>query len=136
MGGKLAGLALIFALAALSPAEAQPKWDCGNENNQASMNACSLEQWKSADAVLNRDYHALLLRMDPKSQKLLRGAQRAWLAYRDAECGFIASPSEGGSVQPTVRYGCLLDATEKREEALKFQLNCDEGDLWCVAPKR
>ena len=138
MGGKLAGLAMIFALAALNPAPAgaQPKRDCGNENNQASMNACSFEQWKSADTVLNRDYQALLRRMDPKSQKLLRSAQRAWLAYRDAECGFIASASEGGSVQPMARYGCLQDATEKREEALKFQLSCDEGDIWCVAPKR
>ena len=138
MAGKLAGLAVIFALAALvpAPAGAQPKRDCGNEANQGAMNACSLEQWKSADTALNRDYQALLQRMDPKSQKLLRSAQRAWLAYRDAECGFIASATEGGSVQPTVRYGCLRDATEKREEALKFQLSCAEGDLWCIAPRR
>lgn len=138
MSGKLAGLAMIVAWTALSPAPsagAQPKRDCGSENSQGAMNACSLEQWKSADIALNQDYRALLQRMDPKSQKLLRSAQRAWLAYRDAECGFIASATEGGSAQPMVRYGCLLDATEKREEALKFQLSCDEGDLWCIAPR-
>src|SRR5690349_2055790 len=102
MRGKRAGLAIIFALAALSPAPAgaQQKRDCLNEDYQDAMNACSLEQWKRADTALNHDYQALLQRMDPKSQKLLRSAQRAWLAYRDAECGFIASASEGGSVQP------------------------------------
>lgn len=53
---------------------------------------------------------------------------------RDADCAFISSATEGGSVQPMINNQCLHDKTVEREAWLASLLQCEEGDLSCPLP--
>ncbi|MFL1524664.1 lysozyme inhibitor LprI family protein [Pseudomonas sp. O230] len=110
--------------------------DCDNAADQATMNQCAVQQNKAADKELNVLYQQITERLkgSPDSKKLLVGAQRAWIGFRDAECKFSASGVEGGSVYPLIYSNCVTDLTKARVEALKTYLKCQEGDLSCPVP--
>ncbi|MFM4877940.1 lysozyme inhibitor LprI family protein [Aeromonas caviae] len=48
----------------------------------------------------------------------LRTAQRAWIAFRDAQCRYEAGVYEGGSMAPMVHSSCLTQLTEARTKDL------------------
>ncbi|KVN41332.1 hypothetical protein WJ63_23015 [Burkholderia pyrrocinia] len=130
----LTGLLLSLAMAANVHAQA----NCANAPDQAAMSACADRAYKKSDAELNRAYQAVTTRVRdnrPLSDKLV-SAQRAWLAYRDAECGFSSAGVEGGSVYPMVVSMCLDDLTKARLESLQGYLSCEEGDLACPVPAK
>ena len=110
--------------------------DCDNAADQATMNQCAAQQNKAADKELNALYQQITERLkgSPDSKKLLVGAQRAWIGFRDAECKFSASGVEGGSVYPLIYSNCITDLTKARVEAFKIYLKCQEGDLSCPVP--
>jgi len=92
--------------------------------------------YKAADAELNRLYQKIESRLSDNAaaKHELVSAQRAWVAFRDAECKFAASGAEGGSVYPDVVEACLQDLTEARVQNFNAYLNCEEGDLSCPVP--
>jgi uncharacterized protein YecT (DUF1311 family) len=49
---------------------------------------------------------------------------------------FVSSAAQGGSIQPTIRSGCLADGARIRTNELEHQLNGREGDLSCVVASR
>lgn len=110
--------------------------DCHNANDQATMNQCAAQQNQAADGELNTLYQKITARLkgSPDSKKALINAQRAWLAFRDAECSFSASAVKGGSVYPLVYGNCLTDLTKSRVETFKTYLKCQEGDMSCPVP--
>ncbi|OLF53020.1 lysozyme inhibitor LprI family protein [Pseudomonas chlororaphis] len=110
--------------------------DCANATSQSAMNQCAAQQHKAADQELNTLYQRINQRLkdNPEGKKLLVGAQRAWVAFRDAECGFAASGVAGGSVYPLIYGNCVTDLTKARVEAFKAYLKCQEGDLSCPVP--
>ncbi|AZD49704.1 lysozyme inhibitor LprI family protein [Pseudomonas chlororaphis] len=110
--------------------------DCANATTQAAMNQCAAEQHQAADKELNTLYQRITQRLkdNPDGKKLLVSAQRAWVAFRDAECGFAASGVAGGSVYPLIYSNCTTDLTKARVEAFKTYLKCQEGDLSCPVP--
>lgn len=110
--------------------------DCDNATTQATMNQCAAQQNKAADKELNSLYQQITARLkgSPDNKKVLVGAQRAWIAFRDAECKFSASGVEGGSVYPLIYSNCLTDLTKARLETFKGYLKCPEGDLSCPVP--
>ena len=123
---------LLLALAPLLLAPLAQAYECNN-TTQTDMSLCANFQHKAADKELNALYQQINQRLkdQPHSKKLLVSAQRAWVAFRDAECSFAASGVEGGSVYPMIYSGCLADLTEKRVAAFKSYLDCQEGDLSC-----
>ncbi|RQS08762.1 DUF1311 domain-containing protein [Burkholderia sp. Bp9002] len=130
----LTGLLLSLAMAANAHAQA----NCANAPDQAAMSACADRAYKKSDAELNRAYQAVTTRVRdnrPLADKLV-SAQRAWVAYRDAECGFSSAGAEGGSVYPMVVSTCLDDLTKARLESLQGYLSCEEGDLACPVPAK
>ncbi|PAW51775.1 urease-associated protein [Pseudomonas moraviensis] len=110
--------------------------DCANAGNQATMNQCAGQEFKSTDKELNAMYQQIIGRLkdNPDRKKLLVGAQRAWIGFRDTECKFSASGVEGGSVYPLIYSNCLTAVTKARIEALKQYLKCQEGDMSCPVP--
>lgn len=123
-----------FFLAALllsAPALAD---DCANASTQADLNQCTATQYQSADIKLNQTYQTAMQRADKPQRELLKKAQQAWIALRDADCAFISSGTEGGSVQPMIDNQCLHDKTVEREAFLASLLQCEEGDLSCPLP--
>ena len=127
---------LLFSLAVAAHAHAQA--NCANASDQAATNACADRAYRKSDAELNRAYEVITARLRdnrPVADKLV-SAQRAWIAYRDAECGFSSAGAEGGSVYPMVVSTCLDDLTKLRTESLKGYLSCEEGDLACPVPAK
>ena len=110
--------------------------DCDNASDQATMNQCAAQQNAAADKELNALYQQITSRFkgNPDNKKLLVGAQRAWVAFRDAECKFSASGVEGGSVYPLIYSNCTSELTKARVQTFKNYLKCQEGDMSCPVP--
>ncbi|ALN71512.1 lysozyme inhibitor LprI family protein [Aureimonas sp. AU20] len=110
--------------------------DCEAAQDQASLNFCAGRAYSEVDHKLNDLYRTLKDRLAGDHDRLARlvSAQRAWIAFRDAECDFVASATEGGSVQSMVHADCLRTETEQRIEHLESYANCEEGDLSCPVP--
>lgn len=66
---------------------------------------------------------------------LFRQAQKAWDAFRQADCAFKASGVESGSAYPAVVADCLTRAAEAHLTELQTLSQCEEGDLACPAFK-
>ncbi|MHA3539631.1 lysozyme inhibitor LprI family protein [Yersinia enterocolitica] len=105
--------------------------DCKNAATQQDMNQCANSDYKKADAELNRTYKDLLAKTTVAQRPLLKSAQLTWIKYRDADCTFQSSATEGGSVHPMIISACLTHKTEERTTQLESFLNCSEGDLSC-----
>ncbi|QAY87280.1 lysozyme inhibitor LprI family protein [Pseudomonas arsenicoxydans] len=110
--------------------------DCDNAIDQATMNQCAAQQNKAADKELNVLYQQITnrLKSTPDSKKLLVGAQRSWVAFRDAECKFSSAGVEGGSAYPLIYSNCVTELTKARVQTFKNYLKCQEGDLSCPVP--
>jgi uncharacterized protein YecT (DUF1311 family) len=110
--------------------------DCRNAMTQSELNDCAYEAYRKSDAELNALYKQITSRLkdDPKQAQLLVTAQRAWIAFRDAECAFVTSPSTGGSVYPMVLSNCRERLTRARLNDLRSYLHCREGDSDCPLP--
>lgn len=110
--------------------------NCDNATDQATMNQCASQQHAAADKELNALYQQITSRLksNPDSKNQLVGAQRAWVAFRDAECRFSASGVEGGSVYPLIYSNCTTELTKARVQTFKQYLKCQEGDLSCPVP--
>src|SRR5688572_12265181 len=114
----LFALSAVAASAAASSTQVESSFACNPGGNQQEMNACALRDYKAADAALNQKYKAIMSRLAPQEQHLLRQQQRAWLNGRDPLCKIEAKLNEGGSIWPSVYFGCLQAETELRTEAL------------------
>jgi len=124
----------LAVLGCSTPALAQ---ECDrSDETQSGMNICAAADYKAADAKLNADYGEIIKRLsdDADARKLLQESQRAWIAFRDAECKFSSSGVEGGSIYPLVYAECLKGLTDARVEQLGAYLKCDEGDTSCPVP--
>ncbi|HDC4441106.1 TPA: lysozyme inhibitor LprI family protein [Enterobacter cloacae] len=120
----IAGAALLLSASALAD-------ECDNATTQLELNTCSAQQYQAADKKLNQTYQAAIKRAAAPQRDLLKKAQQAWIALRDADCNFIGSGTEGGSVQPMIISQCLTEKTVEREAFLASLMQCEEGNLSC-----
>ncbi len=82
--------------------------ECDKATTQLELNTCSAQQYQAADKKLNQTYQAAVKRAAAPQRDLLKKAQQAWIT-RDADCAFIGSGTEGGSVQPMIVNQCLAE---------------------------
>lgn len=107
---------------------------CDNASTQLEMNTCAAQDYQKADRTLNETYKNVMARASESQQTLLKNAQNAWIKVRDADCAFISSGVEGGSVKPMIHSQCLADKTRERSAFLESLMQCEEGDLSCPLP--
>lgn len=122
------GIILAAGLLLAGPALAR---NCADPQTQTDMNICSYRDFQKADAALNASYRALLGKISPAGQTKLRQAERDWVSYRDAQCGFETMGTQGGTIHPLVRNQCETALTEAQTKRLEAQLHCQEGDVSC-----
>jgi uncharacterized protein YecT (DUF1311 family) len=125
----LAFSAAFMPLLALPAAGQEPKANCKNPQTQLEMNICSQRDYEAADKALNAQYQTTrkaMKKWDADSSADLKGAedalvkaQRAWVAYRDAQCISSGFQAHGGSMEPMLISGCQADLTRKRITELK-----------------
>ncbi len=129
--------ALLTILLASAPAFADDTPDCVDPQDQYSLTYCAGVDYEDADAELNSlwpeivaaaksndEYVADLARERgvPTTLEALRTAQRAWIAFRDAQCEYEAYDVFGGTAQPMVGSLCLARLTRERIDVLKQAL--------------
>lgn len=85
----------------------------------AAMLDCISEELETQDARLNSAYRRLGTQLSPARKQQLTAAQRLWLQYRDANCGFYADP-DGGTLSTVASNECFLRETAERAEELKL----------------
>ena len=110
--------------------------ECDGGLPQDGLNDCALRELDAADAALNAEYRQIVARLAgaAEARQLLIKAQRAWVAFRDAECTFSESDTQGGSIHPMMDSMCRTGLTKARTKNLRRYLNCKEGDLSCPVP--
>ena len=117
-----------FAIIATAQAD-----DCQNASSQSALNECYGKAYKKSDAELNKIFKTLQRRADDADlKKKLVQSQRAWIAFRDAECDM--QTVGGGSISGMAYSICLSDLTAERVSDLKKYLKCEEGDSNCPFP--
>lgn len=103
--------------------------DCGNAISTFELNACADKDFNAADAALNSTYQKALKAIpeiateapyDAKGwEAALRASQRAWVAYRDAECNnHTAMFWTGGTGATGEILGCMTEKTKARTKEL------------------
>jgi uncharacterized protein YecT (DUF1311 family) len=115
-------LPMIVCLMLATPAAAQ---------TQSALNQSAGSTLAAADKTLNATYAKVMARLSPGGRTLLKTSQRAWLATRDADCAFVASAVEGGSLQPMIDADCRASETIARTKWLRRFVTCAEGDTAC-----
>ncbi len=77
---------LLGLLASVAQESAEYRACLDKATTQMAMNACASAEAARADARLNDVYHKLLAEAakQPEAVDKIKGAERAWIAYRDA----------------------------------------------------
>lgn len=83
----------------------------------SAMEDCISEEFELQDRRLNRSYKALMASI-PERRPELRDAQRRWIAFRDANCGFYYD-AEDGSAARLVSKACVVILTADRAHELE-----------------
>jgi len=117
---KLMSLAMLVA--SMSAVSAMAKEDCKDPRSQMAMNICSGQDYKRADATLNKSYKELVANLERDRRQKLKQVQIAWIKYRDLQCEFDSSRYDGGSMESLVHSSCLTRITEQRNKDLEAML--------------
>lgn len=102
---------------------------CTEKNpSNLELNQCTARADEAADKVLNRVYASFADRLkhgspddavDNKEKlKRLIASERAWIAFRDAECQLRGTQMLGGSGEGLVVGDCLYTMTKDRAKSL------------------
>lgn len=119
-------ISILMASAVSAPAfAAEPQRSaeyarCMDDPNSTtySLRECIGAEFKRQDARLNRAYAEALQTLDPAAKLKLRTAQRAWIAFRDADCDAVLA-AYGGTMAPMMEETCYLDRTSQRADELE-----------------
>lgn len=82
----------------------------------AACLAAEADRW---DGHLNAEYKARMAELTPDQKTALREAQRAWIAFRDADCGLQYQIFVDGTIRSVVYSSCMLTMTAERALALR-----------------
>ena len=104
--------------------------DCDRDAPQQVLNQCLASAYAAADAELNRVWkpaYAEMRRRDREDADTRRGnyaqtllaSQRAWIAYRDAQCLAESQYMWGGSGEAMLLFDCKLRLTTERTMFLR-----------------
>jgi len=89
------------------------------------MKEAMSELTEGYDMLLNKYYNALMKSLNADDKQTLRTAQKAWLAYRDAEEELMWTMREdeysgGGTIQGLIGMGDYLELIQNRTETLFY----------------
>lgn len=95
--------------------------------SQHEMNQQAYDAFEKADKELNQIYAKVQAKLDKEGKEKLKAAQRAWVAFRDAQAELDADIMRGGSAAPMLSAGSKTQSTRKRVEELKEFLKQLDG---------
>ena len=89
---------------------------CGEKTSTLEVE-CVQAKTNAWDQQLNTAYKALQAQVDAAQRQPLLAAQRLWVQYRDANCGFYGTPD--GSIRKVQGAECIRSITEDRARELE-----------------
>lgn len=127
---RLGSVSLLFgALLTAAHVQADDEPDCANAQTQAEMTQCAGADFDEADQGLNAEYQKLRKLLATRDRQADEGgkgavealvaAQRAWVAFRDANCDLAGFQARGGTMEPMLISSCMADMSRKRTEELQ-----------------
>ena len=123
-------IAAVFCVTAgISMPVAAQEPNCKEPQTQADMTICAGKDYEKADKQLNVEYQKLrklLVERDKTADADGKGAtdalvtaQRAWVAFRDANCAVAGFQARGGSMEPMLISSCLAEMSTRRADELR-----------------
>lgn len=109
-------LVLALAAAAAAPAAADELQQC-NQRDTLGIVECLNGKTAAWDDRLNDAYRKTLAAAVGEQRDRLRDAQRLWMRYRDANCGYYGAGE--GSIRLIEAAECLRRMTERRARELE-----------------
>ena len=116
---------------------------CGSLHTQSEMNDCAASEAHKADDALNSTYQEVLgrLKSDKTATARIVAAEKAWIAFRDAELAADWPMADGanpnllyGSVHPFCYYNTRTALTLERLKTLSDRMKHEEeGDVCSIA---
>jgi len=116
--------ALLGAVAASAHAAPQPAYSkthaacMAKAKSTLDMVNCNSAELTVRNAALNAAYAQAMQRVDTASAAL-KAAERAWIAYRDADCGVYEDRNQFGTLGEIEAGTCMIDRTIERTGALQ-----------------
>jgi uncharacterized protein YecT (DUF1311 family) len=90
-------------------------FSAANAVAQSEATQLADKEFRQADALLNRAYQQLQLRLESaRARDELAKAQRAWIGFRDSDSAFHAGVSSGGGSAYSTDY--LANRTQLTEQ--------------------
>jgi len=86
---------------------------------QGEMNREAAAEFQKADRELNKLYPQVVAKLDAEGQEKLKAAQRAWVAFRDAQAALEADSARGGTMAPLLHSASLTATTQDRIKQLR-----------------
>ena len=74
---------------------------------------CTAGELKIQDARLNAAYRKAMAQLNARQKPKLIAAQKAWIAFRDAECASLYD-EDWGTLSRVIASSCVLSMTVKR----------------------
>jgi uncharacterized protein YecT (DUF1311 family) len=110
-------------------AQPAPPAPCSEQGSPYALSACLERAWQAADRDLNAAYRQAQAHIDRACEAdaacrtdwraSLQRAQRAWIAYRDADCReLVGYEWRGGTGAGPATLSCLRDRTAERAQDL------------------
>jgi uncharacterized protein YecT (DUF1311 family) len=85
---------IALIVACLSVVAAQARADCNNPATDSERALCMAADLRQADDTINTVYQQLMRSISGTDRIALRDAQRAWIKFRDAQCGLNAGTGQ------------------------------------------
>src|SRR5471032_2933595 len=86
------------------------------------MKLCGKDEIARQDRILNTIYRQLRAKLAANLNNDLQKAERAFLAYREAQCRFAYNQKSPGTMAGLLYQSCVLDLTAARIKVLREAL--------------
>jgi uncharacterized protein YecT (DUF1311 family) len=105
--------------------------DCKNPSSAPEVNECAAMAQKRVERELNTSYARVLKAFDKPDTETEKYAQlkqmtittqRAWVAFRRADCELLQKRNEAGSAKTVIFLDCMQRHAERRIVDLKMLL--------------
>ena len=100
-----------------------------SQSSTVGMEGCAEAQLLKGDALLNREVHLLFTLLPTKSQqRSFVRAEKAWLAFRAADCQSTADVYQRGTFEPVAYGQCEVNDDLARSSSLhSYFLTLEQG---------
>jgi uncharacterized protein YecT (DUF1311 family) len=135
VAGVIAWVAVAAVAASTAGGPPDPARDCGAATTPAARIECAQRDQEAAARAQDALLHRLEEALPPARRPPLTRAQKAWDAWKAAQCAFEASGASDATDRALTRWRCEARVTRERSAMLEAAIAC-AGAVDCGPPAR